>query len=169
MDRRIYLDHAATTPVHPRVVEAMLPYLTTYFGNPSGIYQEAREARKGLDGARRTVADILGARPNEIVFTGGGSESDSLAIRGVMAATRRRGNHVVTSTIEHHAVLHTVQALEREDACRATYLPVDGEGFVDLEALARAVTDAFPFLGERCARMTAAVMARIGDAPDAAG
>lgn len=141
MERRIYLDHAATTPVDPRVIEAMLPYFTTCWGNPSGIYQEAQEARKGLDGARRTVADILGARPNEIVFTAGGSESDSLAIRGVVAATRRRGNHVVTSAIEHHAVLHTVQALEREGVCRATYLPVDGEGFVDLDAVERAVTD----------------------------
>ena len=141
MDRRIYLDHAATTPVDPRVVEAMLPYLTTYWGNPSGIYQEAQEARKGLDGARRTVADILGARPNEVVFTAGGSDSDSLAIRGVLAATRRRGNHVITSRIEHHAVLHTVQSLEREGLCRATYLSVDGEGFVDLDELERSVTD----------------------------
>jgi cysteine desulfurase len=141
MDRRIYLDHAATTPVDPRVVDAMLPYLTTYWGNPSSIYQEAREARKGLDTARRALAAILGARPAEIVFTGCGSDADNLAIRGVVAATRTRGNHVITSQIEHHAVLHTVQALEREGAIRATYLPVDGEGFVDLEALERAVTD----------------------------
>ncbi len=141
MERRIYLDHAATTPVDPRVVEAMLPYFTTVWGNPSGIYQEAREARKGLDNARRTVADVLDARPNEIVFTGGGSDADSLAIRGVVAATRRRGNHVITTQIEHHAVLHTVQALERDGACRATYLPVDGEGFVDLDALEHAITD----------------------------
>jgi cysteine desulfurase len=141
MDHRIYLDHAATTPVDPRVVEAMMPYFTTYWGNPSGIYQEAREARKGLDDARRTVADLLGARPNEIVFTGGGSEGDALAIRGVLAAARRRGNHIITSQIEHHAVLHMVQELERDGLCRATYLPVDGEGFVDLEALERSLAD----------------------------
>ncbi len=141
MDRRIYLDHAATTPVDARVIEAMLPYLTTYWGNPSGIYQEAREARKGLDDARRGVATILGAKPNEIVFTAGGSESDDLAIRGVVAATRRRGNHVVTSSIEHHAVLHTVQSLERDGLCTATYLPVDGEGFIDIAELERAITD----------------------------
>jgi cysteine desulfurase len=141
MQRRIYLDHAATTPVDPRVMAAMLPYLTTCWGNPSSVYQEAREARKGLDDARRTVAEVLGARPAEIVFTAGGSEADNLAIRGVLAATRRRGHHVITSAIEHHAVLHTVQALEREGLCRATYLPVDGEGVVDLDALEGAVGD----------------------------
>ena len=140
MDDRIYLDHAATTPVDPRVVEAMLPYWTRYWGNPSSIYQEAREARKGLDAARKTIADLLGARPQEVVFTGGGSESDSLAVRGAALAARRRGDHIVTSQIEHHAVLHTVQQLERE-GFRATYLPVDGEGFVDLDALERAVTE----------------------------
>lgn len=141
MDRRIYLDHAATTPLDGRVLEAMLPVLVNGWGNPSSIYQEAREARKALDEARRTVAGILGAKPNEIVFTGGGSESDSLAIHGVVAATRARGNHVITSQIEHHAVLHTVQAPEREGVIRATYLPVDAEGFVDLAELERAVTD----------------------------
>jgi cysteine desulfurase len=140
MDDRIYLDHAATTPVDPRVVEAMLPYWTTYWANPSSIYQEAQEARKGLDEARRTIADLLGAKAQEIVFTGGGSESDNLAIRGVATALRRRGDHIITSQIEHHAVLHTVQQLERE-GFRATYLPVDGEGFVDLAALEEAVTD----------------------------
>jgi cysteine desulfurase len=140
MTSRIYLDHAATTPVDPRVIEAMLPFWTAYWGNPSSIYEEAQEARKGLDDARRTVAEILGAKPQEIIFTGGGSEADNLAVRGAALASRRRGNHIVTSQIEHHAVLHTVQQLEREDF-QATYLPVDGEGFVDLDALERAVTD----------------------------
>ena len=140
MDRRIYLDHAATTPVDPRVVEAMLPFFTEYWANPSSIYQEAQEARKGLDSARKTVADLLGAKPAEIVFTGGGSEADSLAVRGAAHATRRRGDHIITSAIEHHAVLHTVQQLERE-GFRATYLPVDGEGTVDLAALEAAVTE----------------------------
>lgn len=140
MHDRIYLDHAATTPVDPRVVEAMIPYWTEHWGNPSSIYQEAQDARKGLDGARRTVAEILGAKPQEIIFTGGGSEADNLAVRGVAFAARRRGDHIITSQIEHHAVLHTVQQLERE-GFRTTYLPVDGEGFVDLDALERAVDD----------------------------
>jgi cysteine desulfurase len=137
---RIYLDHAATTPVDPRVVEAMVPYWTTYWGNPSSIYQEAQEARKGLDKARRTLADILGAKPQEVIFTGGGSEADNLAVRGAAMALRRRGDHIVTSQIEHHAVLHCVQQLERE-GFRATYLPVDGEGFVDLAALESAIDE----------------------------
>jgi cysteine desulfurase len=137
---RIYLDHAATTPTDPRVVEAMLPYLTELWGNPSSIYYEAREARKGLDAARRTVAEVLGARPQEIVFTSGGSESDNLALRGVAYGARRRGNHIITTTIEHHAVLHEAERLEQE-GFRVTYLPVDREGFVDLGALERALDD----------------------------
>lgn len=139
MPERIYLDHAATTPVDPRVIEAMLPYWTTYWGNPSSIYEEAQAARKGLDGAREGIARVLGARPAEVTFTGGGSEADNLAVRGAALAARRRGDHIVTSQIEHHAVLHTVQQLERE-GFQATYLPVDSEGFVDLDALEQAIT-----------------------------
>jgi cysteine desulfurase len=139
MSERIYLDHAATTPLDSRVLEAMLPYLREHWGNPSSLYAEAREARKGLDAARRTVAELLGCQPQEIVFTSGGSESDSLAVRGSAYAARRRGDHIITSAIEHHAVLHTVQQLAKE-GFRATYLPVDGQGFVDLTALAEAVT-----------------------------
>jgi len=139
MSERIYLDHAATTPLDPRVLEAMLPYLREHWGNPSSLYAEAREARKGLDAARRTVAELLGCRPQEVIFTSGGSESASLAVRGSANAGRRRGDHIITSAIEHHAVLHTVQQLEKEGS-RATYLPVDGQGFVDLEALAEALT-----------------------------
>jgi cysteine desulfurase len=139
MSERIYLDHAATTPLDPRVLEAMLPYLRDHWGNPSSLYAEAREARKGLDAARRTVAELLGCQPQEVIFTSGGSESGSLAVRGAAHAGRRRGNHIVTSSIEHHAVLHTVQQLEKE-GFRATYLPVDGQGFVDLAALAEVVT-----------------------------
>ncbi len=139
-ERRAYFDHAATTPPDPRVVEAMLPYLTTRWGNPSSIYYEAREARKGLDQARRTVAAILGAKPNDIVFTSGGTESDNLALCGVAYASRQRGRHIVTTAIEHHAVLHTVERLEQE-GFRVTLLPVDREGFVDLDALAEAVTE----------------------------
>lgn len=150
---RIYLDHAATTPVDPRVVEAMLPYLTSAWGNPSSIYAEAQEARRGLDGARRTVAEILGGKPNEIVFTSGGTEADGLALRGVAEAARRmrltqaidgpglpaRG-HIITTAIEHHAVLHTCEALAK-DGWRVTYVPVDGEGFVDPQTIADAVDD----------------------------
>ena len=138
--RRIYLDHAATTPTDRRVVEAMLPYLTDYWGNPSSIYFEAREARKGLDAARRSVAEVLGARPTEVVFTSGGSESDNLALRGVAYGARRRGNHIITTRVEHHAVLHTAERLEQE-GFRVTYLPVDREGFADLEALKQALDD----------------------------
>ncbi|WBL36244.1 cysteine desulfurase family protein [Tepidiforma flava] len=137
---RIYLDHAATTPPDPRVVEAMLPFLTTHWGNPSSIYLEGQQARQALDAARKTVADLLGASPREIVFTSGGTESDNAAIRGAAFAQRARGrgNHIVTTAIEHHAVLHTVEQLERE-GFRATYLPVDRDGVVSLEALAEAV------------------------------
>jgi len=137
---RIYLDHAATTPVDPRVLEAMWPYYTKYWGNPSSIYLEGQEARRALDAARKQCADLLGASPKEIVFTSGGTESDNAAIRGAAFAQRAmgRGNHIVTSAVEHHAVPHTVEQLERE-GFRATYLPVDSEGVVDLEALARAV------------------------------
>ncbi len=138
MDSRIYLDHAATTPLDPRVLEAMLPYLSEHWGNPSSLYAEAQEARKGLDWSRRTVAGMIGCKPQEVIFTSGGSESDSLALRGVAYASPRRGNHIVTSAIEHHAVLHTAERLEQE-GFRVTYLPVDGEGFVDLAELEGAV------------------------------
>ncbi len=134
------MDHAATTPPDPRVVAEMLPYLTSVWGNPSGIYAEAREARKGLDSARRAVATLLGAKPNEIIFTSCGSESDNLALRGVAMASRHRGDHIITSAIEHHAVLRECEALEG-DGFRVTYLPVDREGFADLDAL-RAALDA---------------------------
>lgn len=141
MDSRIYLDHAATTALDPRVLEAMLPYLHTIWGNPSSIYQEAGEARKGLDGARRTVAEILGARPNEIIFTSGGSESDNSALRGVTrTAGRPAGRHIITSAIEHHAILHSTEELEGE-GFHITYLPVDSAGLVDIGALEQALDD----------------------------
>ncbi|MBK6561210.1 MAG: cysteine desulfurase [Dehalococcoidia bacterium] len=138
---RVYLDHAATTKPDPRVIAAMLPMLETYWGNPSSIYLEGQEARRAIDAARKLCADLLGGAPKEIVFTGGGTESDNAAIRGAALAQRERGhgNHIVTSAIEHHAVLHTVEQLEHE-GFRATYLPVDGEGFLDLAALEGAVT-----------------------------
>ena len=138
MNQRIYLDNAATTPLDQRVLTAMLPYLTEMWGNPSSIYAEGREARKALDAARRSVAETLSARPAEIIFTSGGSESDNLALRGIAEATRERGKHIITTQIEHHAILYSAGALEK-DGCRVTYLPVDGEGFVDPDALEEAV------------------------------
>ncbi|MHB8619049.1 MAG: cysteine desulfurase NifS [Chloroflexota bacterium] len=138
--RLIYLDHAATTPVDPRVVEAMLPYFTEKFGNPSSIYAPARESRRALEHARETVAQILGAQPRDIVFTACGSESDNLAIKGVAEAYRSRGNHIITSAIEHEAVLETCHYLEQR-GFRVTYLPVDQHGTVDLAALEAALSD----------------------------
>ncbi len=148
MTGRTYLDHAATTPTEERVVAAMLPYLTSAWGNPSSIYAEAQEARRGLDAARRTVAEILGAKPNEIIFTSGGTEADNLALRGVAWAARRlraaqgvdAPGHIITTAIEHHAVLHECEALAK-DGWRVTYLPVDGEGFIDAAALRDALDD----------------------------
>lgn len=138
---RIYLDHAATTPPDPRVLEAMWPFFTTYWGNPSSIYLEGQEARRALDAARKLVADLLGATPKEVTFTSGGTESDNAAIRGAALAQRAlgRGSHLITTRIEHHAVLHTVEQLERE-GFTATYLPVDADGVVDLDDLEAAVT-----------------------------
>jgi cysteine desulfurase len=139
---RVYLDHAATTPLDPRVLDVMVPIFRDTWGNPSSIYLEGQEARRVLDQARKTCADLLGATPREIVFTSGGTESDNAAIRGAAFAQRARGrgNHIVTTRVEHHAVLHTVEQLERE-GFTATFLPVDSDGVVDLDALARSVTD----------------------------
>jgi cysteine desulfurase len=139
---RIYLDHAATTPLDPRVLEAMMPCLTEGWGNPSSLYTEAQEARAGLDAARRTIAGILGCRPQDVIVTSGGSESDNLALRGAAHAARalRHGDHIVTTAIEHHAVLHAAERLEQE-GFRVTYLGVDGEGFIDLAELEDAVKD----------------------------
>jgi cysteine desulfurase len=136
--RRIYFDHAATTPLDARVLEAMLPAYEGIWGNPSSIYAEGRRARQALEAARRDVAAVLNARPNDVIFTSGGSESDNLAIRGAAFGSLRRGKHIITTAIEHHAVLHTVEQLERE-GFEATYLPVDAEGFVSPDDLARAL------------------------------
>jgi cysteine desulfurase len=138
---RVYLDHAATTPPDPAVVEAMLPYLTTHWHNPSSIYVEAQETRRAIDEARAAVAIAVGANPDEIVFTSGGSESNSLALRGVLAATARRGGHLITSAVEHHAVLDTVEQLERDGVAEVTVLPVDREGRVDPGSVEAALRD----------------------------
>ena len=129
-DSVIYMDNAATTPVRPEVVRAMLPYFTEYFGNASSIYELAQQSRGVLDDSRRAVAKSLGCRSGEIVFTSGGTESDNAALKGVAFALRNVGNHIITSSIEHHAVLHTCHQLE-QFGFDVTYLPVDGDGLVD--------------------------------------
>jgi len=137
---RIYLDHAATTPTHPEVVKAMLPYFTEAFGNPSSIYSYGREARKAVEEARARVAELIGARTEEIIFTSGGTEADNFAIKGVAFANEHRGNHIITSSIEHHAVLEVCKFLERR-GFKITYLPVDEYGMVDPQDVRRAITD----------------------------
>ena len=128
----IYMDHAATTPVHPDIVAAMLPYLTTQYGNPSSVHSQGRAALAALDDARRAVAAGLGASPREIVFTGGGSEADNLALRGAALAAREKGKgaHLIATAVEHHAVLHTAEQLGRHFGFDVTILPVDEYGRV---------------------------------------
>jgi len=138
--RRIYLDHAATTPVHPRVRDAMLPYLEGKFGNPSSIHSFGQEAAQAVEEGRKSLAQLLGAHPDEIFFTSGGSESDTMALFGVFLARQDKGNHIITTTIEHHAALHTCQALEKRGA-RVTYLPVDQHGLVTPGQVAEAMQD----------------------------
>lgn len=140
MNRRIYLDHSATTRVKPEVLEEMLPVYTDYYGNPSSIYSFGREAKKLVDQARMRVAKALGALPEEIFFTAGGSESDNWVLRGVSYANKNRGNHIITTSIEHHAILHTCEQLEKE-GFEVTYLPVDSYGMISLEDLKAAITD----------------------------
>ena len=136
MNRQVYLDHNASTPVHPEVVAAMLPYFSERFGNPSSVHGFGREAREGLETAREQVAHFLRVGKEEIVFTSGGTESDNMAVKGVAMA--RRQGHIITSRIEHHAVLRAVQTLESQGFA-ATYLDVDGHGQVDPDALRRAI------------------------------
>ncbi|WXG40922.1 MAG: cysteine desulfurase NifS [Candidatus Freyarchaeum deiterrae] len=137
--KRIYMDHAATTYVDPRVVQAMLPYFTEIFGNASSLHFFGREAKEALENSREVVAKALGASPDEVYFTSGGTESDNTAIKGVMYANRNK-NHVITSIIEHHAVLETCNYLQ-EQGFEATYLPVDKQGFVSLNHLEDSITD----------------------------
>jgi cysteine desulfurase len=136
----IYLDHAATTPVRREVVDAMLPYLTEHWGNPSSIHTSGRRARQGLDEARERIAALLGAKPREIVFTSGGTESDNLAVTGIAWAASSHGRHIITTAIEHKAVLQSCALLERH-GFSITYLPVDGHGRVDPAAVDEAITD----------------------------
>jgi cysteine desulfurase len=136
----IYLDHAATSPLRPEVLEAMLPYLTEHHGNPSSIHASGRRARQGLDEAREAVAHAMGARPREIVFTSGGTEADNLALKGVAWGASARGRHVITSAVEHKAVLNGAAVLERQ-GFEVTYLGVDRFGRVDPAEVAAAITD----------------------------
>ena len=136
MNRKVYLDHNASTPVHPDVIQAMLPYFGERFGNPSSVHAFGRESRDGMETAREQVSRFLKVKKEEVVFTSGGTESDNMAIKGI-AHARRRG-HIITSQIEHHAVLRTCESLE-ENGFEATYLPVDGYGMVDPEDVRRAI------------------------------
>jgi len=140
MPRRIYLDHNATTPTHPAVLESMLPYFTERFGNPSSVYKRAKESRRAVKEAREKVAKLIGADPVEMIFTSGGTESDNTALKGVAFALSDRGNHIVTSQIEHHAVLHCCRWLEKH-GFDVTYVGVDHKGRIDPSEIAAALTD----------------------------
>lgn len=133
------MDYAATTPVRPEVIEAMLPYYTDFWGNPSSIYACGQEARRGLEEARGKIAALLGAREEEIVFTSGGTEADNTAIEGVCFANQNKGNHIITTSIEHHAILMACRFME-ERGFSVTYLPVDKYGLVDPDAVKKAIT-----------------------------
>ncbi len=138
--KRVYFDHNATTPVHPEVLDALLPYLKDAWGNPSSIHWAGRDPRKAIDEAREQVAQFLGCSPVEIVFTSSGSESDNFAIKGTALAKKSRGNHIITTQVEHPAVLNTCRYLEKE-GFRVTYLGVNQYGTIDLEELKEAITD----------------------------
>ena len=138
--RNVYLDYSATTPVKEEVVQAMIPYFTEKFGNPSTLYGPGLEAKAGLDKARKQVADLIGAEDREIFFTSCGTEADNWVIEGVADALRSKGNHIITTKIEHHAILHTCQYLEKHGV-EVTYLDVDNEGFVDPADLEAAIKD----------------------------
>ena len=137
--KRIYLDYAATTPTDPEVVKAMLPYFTEIFGNPSSIYSYGQEAKEAIEKTRADVAHFLGALEDEIIFTSGGTESDNSAINGIALANDSKGNHIITTSIEHHAVLETCKSLQKR-GFEITYLPVDGYGLVDPQEVKKAIT-----------------------------
>ena len=138
--RNVYMDYSATTYVKPEVLEEMMPYFTEKFGNPSSFYGISRETKRAIDKAREQVASTLKCLPEEIYFTGGGSEADNWAIKGIATAHRKKGNHTITTKIEHHAVLHSCEFLEKF-GYEVTYLDVDKEGFINLEELRNAITD----------------------------
>jgi cysteine desulfurase len=137
--KRIYLDHNATTPLRPEVLEAMLPYFHEKFGNPSSIHRFGQEVKKGVEEAREQVARLVNAHPREIVFTGSGTEANNLAIKGALSLLQKNGRHLITSSIEHPAVLKTCQYLEKL-GFQVTYLPVDRYGMVDPEEVRKSIT-----------------------------
>ncbi|MBI4187225.1 MAG: cysteine desulfurase NifS [Chloroflexi bacterium] len=137
--KQIYLDYAATTPAHPEVVNTMLPYFSEMYGNPSAIYALGQEARAAVEEARGKVAGLIGARDEEVVFTSGGTEADNFALIGVALANREQGDHIITSAIEHHAVLETARFLKTR-GFKVTYLPVDSNGLVDPDDVKKAIT-----------------------------
>lgn len=138
MEKMIYLDNAATTRTAPEVVEAMLPYFTENYGNPSSVYRFAAKNKCGVDRQREAIAEILGANANEIYFTAGGSESDNWAVKAAAEAYREKGNHIITTKIEHHAILHTAEYLEKQ-GYDVTYLDVDEDGLADTDELEKAI------------------------------
>jgi len=138
--QKVYLDHAATTPVHPEVAKVVLNYMVKDFGNASSVHSFGRTTRKAMDEAREQVADLINANPKEIVFLSGGTEADNLAIKGVAEAYKNKGKHIITSEIEHHAIIHTCQYLEKQGH-EVTYLPVDEHGMVNPEDLREAIRD----------------------------
>ena len=136
----IYMDHGATTPMRSEVLEAMMPYFTESFGNPSSIYTLAQETRNAVEDSRRFVANSIGSRASEICFTSGGTEADNAAIKGVAMSMKNLGNHLITTSIEHHAVLHTCHQME-QFGFDVTYIPVDDKGFVSAKDVLDAITD----------------------------
>ncbi len=138
--QRVYLDYAATTPTHPEVVKAMLPYFTESFGNPASIYGCGQDAKEAVEAARASIAALIGSREDEIVFTSGGTEADNAALKGVAYASNKKGSHIITSAIEHHAILETGHFLQTQ-GFEVTFLPVDGYGMVDPDDVRRAITD----------------------------
>jgi cysteine desulfurase len=137
--RKVYLDHAATTPAHPKVVEAMLPYFTDKFGNPSNLHDIGREAKNAIDDARAKTAALIGAKPEEIFFTSSGAESNNFALKGLAQANSQKGTNIIVSQIEHFSILHPAKTLEKS-GFTVTYLPVDKQGLVDPADVAKAIT-----------------------------
>ena len=140
MREYIYMDNAATTPIKEEVLEAMMPFLKEKYGNPSSIYSLGQTSKVAIEKAREQVAEAIGAKKEEIYFTAGGSESDNWAIKGIAYKNKEKGNHIITSSIEHHAVLHTCQYLEK-NGFEVTYINVDKDGIVDLEELKNSIKD----------------------------
>ena len=140
MSKLIYLDNAATTKTAPEVLDAMLPYFSEYYGNPSSIYDFAQKSKEAVTKGRQQIADALNTRKEDIYFTAGGSEADNWALKATFEAYKSKGNHIITTKIEHHAILHTCEYLEKERGAKITYLDVDENGVVRLDELEKAIT-----------------------------